>query len=207
MTDRQLAKNILRAFEEIVVDADRGRRRISVGRVDLDLHVRGADELPRGLGRLLALLADAEQQEVGDDLGTGHAAERAAGQAHRSDEVGAIRHCLSGVRSGLVGGKATREQADVSAWSREVQRLEDEVVVNGELAGVVRVIPELDVPERHVADRCDERIVGHGGVREGLVTHLRARVERGRDARRQRVEFDTDHLRIRWRVSEERAAP
>ena len=71
------------------------------------------------------------------------------------------------------------------------------------LGTVVGVIPELDVTEGDVADAGDECVVRHGGICERLVADLRARIERGCNSGRERVEFNPDHLRVCWRVTDE----
>ena len=99
---------------------------------------------------------------------------RAAGQPDRADQVGqggdlAARGRVAGVH-GVAGG----EHGDQAAGPDQVQRLDDEVVVDAVAAGVVPPVVQRDLAERHVADRQVEAAVGVAGAGEGLADGSRA---------------------------------
>ena len=135
----------------------------------------------------------AQDQQVGDGLGAGRAAVRAAGQPDGGDQAGQPGHLLPG--GGVLGVHRVpagqhREQA---AGLEELQGLDDEVVVHRVAGGVVPPVVQPRGTERDVADHQVEMAFGQPGVGEGLAPDLRVRVQPGRDRGGDRVQFHPEH--------------
>ena len=158
--------------EEVLIDGESGRWGVPVGEIGPHGDVIGANELAGRFSRFLPMFADAEHQQIGDDFRACDPAEGAGWKANRADQVSSIGHSGASVGSRCVGGVPTGEQSDVTAGGGEVQRFDDEVVVDGVLAPVVGVVPQLDVAEWDVSDCGNERIVGYRGVGERFIAHL-----------------------------------
>jgi hypothetical protein len=173
-----LTQDGVRVIEEILVDGD------------LDAIEFGYPGLfPGGGVRLAAGLAAAEDQQVGDDSGARCALVRAAGQPHRPGQVGqggdlAARGGVAGIH-GVAGG----HHGDQAAGAGQVQRLDDEVVVDAVTARVVQTVGQRERAERDVADRQVEAALAGPGVGERLVDDVGVRVERGRDLGGDRLEL------------------
>jgi hypothetical protein len=78
---------------------------------------------------------------------------KALGEPDGTDEVGEHRHLPASGRVAGVEGVAGGEGDDEPAGSGEVERLEEEVVVQGVAAPVVVGVVRGDLGERDVADR------------------------------------------------------
>ncbi|MBM4600399.1 hypothetical protein GS440_19540 [Rhodococcus hoagii] len=89
---------------------------------------------------------------------------------------------------------APGDDGDVAARGGQVERLDDEVVVDVAAVRVVYVVVDGVVAERHVADGGGERTVVGERCLEAVVADLLAGVEVVGDLGGDRVEFDADHL-------------
>ncbi len=180
-----LTEDVLRVPGEVAVVRDP----LALRAADL---TQAAD--PRAVGGLLVVLAPAEDEQVGDDVGACGVGVGAGRQADRADEVGLVVHGLA-VRGVLAVHRVVgREHRDDAAGAGHVDALEDRQVVQRVLAGrVVTAVERLDVAERHVADGQVEGAVGQVDVLQALVEHELVGVEVLADRGGDRVELDADH--------------
>ena len=151
----QRAEHRVRVVEEVLVD--RHLDAVELG------HAGSAPR--RSRPAVAAGFAAAQDQQVGDDAGARGALVRAAGQPHRADQVGQRGDLAAGGRvAGVhrVPGGQHRHQA---AGADQVQRLDDEVVVDAVPGRVVPAVVQRDLAERHVADRQVERCLAVPGCR------------------------------------------
>ena len=173
--------------------------------VDVDGHVLvsghgdrcGVDPclVGRAVERPFAL---AQHEHVGDGLGAGLACERRGRQAHHADELGLPREVGAHGLGAFVERVPAGQQHRDAAGAQRVHRAGDEVVVQGEAgcAAVHGPVVEADVARiGHVADGEVESRVD-GAVREVRVENRGVRVQRGRDARADRIEFHARHVRL-----------
>ena len=173
--------------------------------VDVDGHVLvsghgdriGVD--PRLVGRAVErLFASAQNEHVGDGLGAGLAGERRGRQAHCADELGLSREVGAHGLGAFVERVSAGQQHGDAAGPQRVHRAFDEVVVQGEAgcAAVRGPVVEADVARiGHVADgQVESRM--DGAVREVRVEDRGVRVQCGRDARADRIEFHARHVRF-----------
>ena len=148
----QVAEDSVGVGVEVLVDLQRltappVRGRTGWGEVD------GYDVFPRGAGRRTSRQPTAQDQQVDDDIGARASGEGALGEPDGTDEVGEHRHLPASGRVAGVEGVAGGEGDDEPAGSGEVERLEEEVVVQGVAAPVVVGVVRGDLGERDVADR------------------------------------------------------
>lgn len=174
--------------------------------VDVDGHVpvsghgdrRGVD--PRLVGRAVERpFASAQHKHVGDGLGAGLTGERRGRQTHHADELGLPRDVGAHGLGTFVERVPAGQQHCDAAGAQRVHRAFDEVVVQGEAgrAAVRGPVVEADVARvGHVADGEVERSLLDGAVREVRVEDGGVRVQRGGDARADRVEFHARHVRV-----------
>lgn len=173
--------------------------------VDVDGHVLvsghgdriGVD--PRLVGRAVERpFASAQNEHVGDGLGAGLAGERRGRQAHCADELGLSREVGAHGLGAFVERVSAGQQHGDAAGPQRVHRAFDEVVVQGEAgcAAVRGPVVEADVARiGHVADgQVESRM--DGAVREVRVEDRGVRVQCGRDARADRIEFHARHVRF-----------
>ena len=173
--------------------------------VDVDGHVlvsghgdrRGVD--PCLVGRAVERpFASAQNEHVGDGLGAGLAGERRGRQAHCADELGLSREVGAHGLGAFVERVSAGQQHGDAAGPQRVHRAFDEVVVQGEAgcAAVRGPVVEADVARiGHVADgQVESRM--DGAVREVRVEDRGVRVQCGRDARADRIEFHARHVRF-----------
>jgi hypothetical protein len=158
---------------------------------------------PLRLGTGCSGVGAAQDQQVGDGLGAGRAAVRAAGQPDGRDQAGQPGHLLPG--GGVLGVHRVpagqhREQA---ARLEERQGLDDEVVVHRMAGGVMPPVMQPRGAERDVADHQVEMAFRQPGVGEGLTPDLRVRVQPGRDRGGDRVQLHPQHLRAARRQPDE----
>ncbi len=173
--------------------------------VDVDGHVLvsghgdriGVD--PRLVGRAVERpFALAQHEHVGDGLGAGLACERRGRQAHHADELGLPREVGAHGLGAFVERVPAGQQHRDAAGAQRVHRAFDEVVVQGKAgcAAVRGPVVEADVARiGHVADGEVESRVD-GADREVRVEDRGVRVQRGRDARADRIEFHARHVRL-----------
>ena len=141
-------------------------------------------------------LTAAQHEDVGDHLGAGDSAERGGGQPHGAEKIGAGEDFTPSLLVDVVHGVPAGEHHDVAARSGQLQRFDDEVVVDGQPFRVVRGIAQREVPERHVADDGGEAAVGHVGGFEALGTDLGRRIQVGGHRGADRVLLHPDHLGV-----------
>ena len=142
--------------------------------------------------------ASAQHKHVGDGLGAGLAGERRGRQTHHADELGFPREVGAHGLGAFVERVPAGQQHRDAAGAQRVHRAFDEVVVQGEAgrAAVRGPVVEADVARvGHVADGEVERSLLDGAVREVRVEDRGVRVQRGGDARADRVEFHARHVR------------
>ena len=113
-----------------------------------------------------------------------------AGQPDRADQVGQRGDLAAGGRVAGVHGVAGGEHRDQAAGAGQVQRLDDEVVVDAVTARVVRRSVQGDVAERDVADRQVEGALAGPGVGERLAGDVGVRVQGRGDRGGDRVQLD-----------------
>ena len=144
------------------------------------------------------LFASAQNEHVGDGLGAGLAGERRGRQAHCADELGLSREVGAHGLGAFVERVSAGQQHGDAAGPQRVHRAFDEVVVQGEAgcAAVRGPVVEADVARiGHVADgQVESRM--DGAVREVRVEDRGVRVQCGRDARADRIEFHARHVRF-----------
>ena len=196
--DAQAPAHQLRVLDEPAVDPD-------LVAVDLDQ----AGLFPRRgvVGRLVVGLAAAEHQQVGDDPGARGALVGVLRQPHRADQVGELRHLAAGGGVDRVEGVAGGQDRDQPAGGGQLQRLEDEVVVDGVAGGVEVLVAQRHLGERDVADDQVERAAGCAGGGEGFGQDLRVGVEVRGDRGGDRFELDPDQLGAGRGGGEEVARP
>ena len=118
--------------------------------------------------------APAQDEQIGDRLGTRDPGERLGGQPQGGDEVGALGHLGAGLVGDGVEGPSAGEHGDEAAGCGQGQRLEDEGVVNRVLAGrVVGGVVHDVTAEGHVADGRGEGALRYPGLLEALIADLR----------------------------------
>jgi hypothetical protein len=229
VADRELAEDLLRVVVEVAVVEDRRldliRRRARLGRRLPGKGVRGQGVHPhrrvvlRPLRRpldltlavaarceRLALVAAPEDQKVRHHRRARGALVRAGRQTDRADQLALLRHLHTGGLAApamAVHRQRRRHDRDQAATTGQVQGLEDEMVVDRVATLVVHQVGHLVPAEWHIADRRIEGAVGGAGVTERLVPDLGVRVEGLRDARGDRVDLDTGHVRAVGRVADE----
>jgi hypothetical protein len=130
----------------------------------------------------------------------------AAGQADRAEQVGQRGDLPPDGRVAGVHREPGGEHGHQAARADQVQRLDDEVVVDAVPGRVVALVVQHHVPERHVADGQVITALGVAAAGERLGADLGAGVEQARDARRHRVQLDPGHLGSAGREREEVAA-
>ena len=150
--------------------------------------------------------ATAEHQDVGDDLGAGDPFECGRGQPHRADEVGDGVHVAARLVRGGIQRSGGGDRHDVAAGGGEVERLEQEVVVDAVAGRIVDRVVHGEPAERHIADHRGERAVRDAGGLETLQPHLGVGVEKMGDLGGRRVELHPHHLRAGRCQTDERAA-
>ena len=187
-----LAEHRVRVVQEVLVD--RHLDAVQLGEPCL---------LPGGRVRRPAWFAAAQHEQVGDDAGARGALVGAAGQADRADQVGQRGDLPPRGRVAGVHREPGGEHRHQAAGPDQVQRLDDEVVVDAVPGRVVAAVVQHHVPERHVADRQVITALGVAAVGERLGADLGAGVEQARDARRHRVQLDPGHLGAAGREREE----
>ena len=124
--------------------------------------------------------------------------ERRGRQTHHADELGFPREVGAHGLGAFVERVPAGQQHRDAAGAQRVHRAFDEVVVQGEAgrAAVRGPVVEADVARvGHVADGEVERSLLDGAVREVRVEDRGVRVQRGGDARADRVEFHARHVR------------
>ena len=119
---------------------------------------------------------------------------RAVRQPHRADEVGEHGDLPPGSRVAGVHGVPGSQHGYQAAGPGQVQRLDDEVVVDAVPTTVVPAVAELHRAERNVADDQVEGALGGAGIGEGLVADLRVRVQRRRELRGDGFQFHASDL-------------
>ena len=192
LSDCQLAEDALRVLGQVAVDPH-------LAVVDIDQ----PGVLPARLARGLVGVAAAEDQQVHQRVGAGRSAVRTGRQPDRADQVRQGAHLASGGRVGGVERVVGAEHGDQPARPREMQGLEDEVVVQAVGAGVVAGVVQAHVGERHVPDREVEVGVRQPCAREGLGADVGVGVQRSSDCRGGGVELDADELRLGGGEAEE----
>ena len=190
----QFAENVLRAGIEVSVDLDR---------LAVDL-VRG-DGLPQLRGRRLPGLPPAEHEEVGDDLGAGCAAVRAGRQTNSADKVGQVVHLAAGGRVLGIQRVMAAQHRNESAWPGEAQGLDDEVVVQRMVTGIVHGVMQFYLAKGDVADGGVEVAGGESGLGERLGADLCLRIQALCDGRGGLIQLDADHLSASRRHPDEGA--
>ena len=178
----QAAQHVFGMVEEVLVDVDGLSKAGCIEQVVVDevielVDVEGCGLDPAGgvLGFLRGVAA-AQDEDVGDDFGAGHAFEGIARQADRAKQLSALGHGAARLGVNAVQGVAAGQDGDVAAGCGEVQRFEDEVVVDGEPLRVMRRIVDGEVSERDVADHRGEGVRRHAGSFEAFGADLSRRV-------------------------------
>ena len=151
--------------------------------VDDDLPVGVAADAPTvlshplGIARPVGGVAAAQHEHVGDDLGAGGLLVRGHRQPDRGDQVGHGGDLAARGRVGRVHRVVAGQHRHDAAGAGQREGLDDEVVVQRVVAGVVHLVVQRDFAERDVADDQVEVVARDAGVGEGLLTDVGVRVQ------------------------------
>lgn len=148
----EVAKDVFGVGEVVLVDLQRSR-------VGGGLDGRGADALPRWTGGFGPRWTATKDHHVDDDVGARRAGEGALRQSDRADEIGHRSHLSASCGVAGIQGVAGGERDDEPARPGQVQRLDEEVVVQGVASTIVSWVVRCDLGEGHVADHRVERAV------------------------------------------------
>lgn len=173
--------------------------------VGVNLALDGHSAQPCVVARRLVLEAPAEQQDVGDDVGSCCASVCTCGEPDGAEEVGLGVDAFAGAAVGLVQGVAGGQDGDGATGADEVDGLKDEVVVDREVVRVVARVVEADLPEGDVADHGVEGAGGEGGLSERLGADGGVRVERPGDVGGDRVDLDAGDVGVAAQVLRDEA--
>lgn len=128
---------------------------------------------PRGPGGLCPRYAATQHEQVDHHVGARGTGEGSLRETDGSDQIGHRRDLSPGRRVAGVEGVAGGERDNEPAGAGQVQRLDEEVVVQGVAAAVVARVVRSDLGEGQVADHQVEGVVGDpqlleaGGVDRG----------------------------------------
>ena len=142
------------------------------------------------------LRALAQNEHVSHGLRAGLASERGGGQAHHADEFGLARQIGPGRFDALVHRVAAGEQHCHASRTQRVHRAFDKIVVQRQArrSTVRKTVVHGDVARiRHVAYRRVVRVRGDQAFAQVGVDDVRGRVERGGDARADRIDLHARH--------------
>ena len=148
--------------------------------------------------------AATQDHQITDHLGPRGLGKGAGGQAHRADKIAQRGHLGSGRGSARIERVPGAQQRHQAPRAREVEALEDEVVVKTVVPSVVTRIVGGDLGKGDVADDQIEGAFGGGEVLEPKgVDGGAVAVEMARHRRARRVHLDTGDLRARRREPDE----
>ena len=150
--------------------------------------------LPGGPIGWAAWFAAPQHEQVGHHGGASGSLVGAARQADRAGQVGQRGDFPARGRVAGVHREPGGEHGHHSPGPDQVQRLDDEVVVDAVPGWVVPPVVQCHVPERHVPDRQVKTAVAVAAVGERLGADLRVRVQQASDPRGHRVQLDPGHL-------------
>ena len=146
------------------------------------------------VARVGCLVAAAQHEQIGQHPCAGGLLVGGAGQPDRGDQLGERSHLPAGGWVGRVQRPMRGQDRDDPARPGQLQRFDDEVVVQAMAAGVVHRVVQRDLAERDVADGQVDRAGRQPGVSEGLGADVGAGVEQLRDRRGGRVQLHPDQL-------------
>ena len=169
--------------------------------------VHGDDGLKYGAVGGLFGGAAPENENVGDYVGAGRGPEGAGRQADGTDQVGPGGHVRPGGGVGAVEGEPGGHHRHQPSGSDQVERFDDEMVVEAVAMRVVAAVVQGDSTEGDVADHEVLAGVGQVGVGEGLGPDAGGGVEGLGDGGGGRVEFDADDVHAGRGEADEVAGP